>query len=85
MALKRSKEIVIADILELCVGVGASKTRVVYQTNMNFKTAGFYLNELTRIGLLQILNGDLIVYKTTERGREILRGLKSIQKEIAPL
>lgn len=84
MAIKRSKEIVIADILDLCV-VGASKTRIVYQTNMNFKTASFYLTELVRIGLLQILNGDLTVYKTTERGREILRGLKSIQKEITPL
>ncbi len=81
MALKRSKEIVIADILELCV-VGASKTRIVYQTNMNFKTAGSYIDKLTGIGLLQIIIGDQIVYKTTERGREILRGIKSIQKEI---
>ncbi len=82
MALKRSKETVIADILELCI-VGASKTRIVYQTNMNFKTAGSYLNKLIGIGLLQILNGDRTLYKTTERGREVLRGLKSIQKEIA--
>ncbi len=84
MASKRSKETVIADILELCIS-GASKTRIVYQTNMNFKTASSYLNELTKMGLLQILNGDLTEFKTTERGREILRGLKSIQKEISPL
>ena len=84
MALKRSKETVIADILEFCV-VGASKTRIVYQTNMNFKTASFYINELARKGLLQVLNGDMTVYKTTDRGREILSGLKRIQKEISPL
>ena len=84
MALKRSKEAVIADILNLCVG-GASKTRIVYRTNMNFTTAGTYIDKLINIGLLQITNGDQTIYKTTERGREILKGLKSIQKEIAQL
>ncbi len=82
MASKRSKETVIADILELCIS-GASKTRIVYRTNMNFKTAGSYIDKLISIGLLQIAIDDQTVYKTTERGREILRGIKSIQKAIA--
>ncbi len=81
MTIKRSKETIIAEILEICVG-GAGKTRIVYQKNMNFKTAGSYIDELIRMSLLQIINGDLTVYETTEKGREILRGLKNIQREI---
>ena len=84
MSLKRSKETIAADILELCIG-GAGKTRIVYKTNMNFKTASSYIDKLIRNGLLHIINGDLIVYETTEKGREILKGLKIIQREIVPL
>ncbi len=84
MYLKRSKETIIAEILELCIG-GACKTRIVYKTNMNFKTAGPYLDKLIMKGLLHIINGDLTVYETTEKGREILRGLKIIQREIMQL
>ncbi len=81
MSLKRSRETIIAEILDLCIG-GAGKTRIVYKTNMNFKTAGSYIDKLIKTGLLQIINGDLTVYETTEKGRELLRGLKNIQSEI---
>ena len=84
MSLKRSKETIVAEILELCRG-GACKTRIVYKTNMNFKTGGSYLDKLIRNGLLHIINGDLTVYETTEKGREILKGLKIIQREIVQL
>lgn len=84
MSLKRSKETIIAEILELCI-VGACKTKVVYQTNTNFKTAGSYIDKLIGKGLLHTINGDLTVYETTEKGREILQGLKIIQSEIVPL
>ncbi len=81
MSFKRSRETIIADILDLCVG-GAGKTMIVYKTNMNFKTGSFYIDKLIKTGLLQMINGDLTVYETTEKGREILRGLKDIQREI---
>lgn len=81
MSFKRSKETIIAEILDLCVD-GAGKTRIVYKTNMNFKTAGSYIDKLITTGLLQIINRDITVYETTEKGREILRGLKNIQREI---
>ncbi len=84
MASKRSKETIAAEILELCIG-GACKTRIVYKTNMNFRTGGSYINKLIRYGLLQIINGDLTIYETTEKGQEILRGLKNIQRDIVPL
>ncbi len=84
MALKRSKETIIAEILELCIG-GASKTKIVYKTNMNFKTGASYIDKLIRNGLLHKTNGDLTVYETTEKGQEILKGLKNIQREIVQL
>ncbi len=82
--LKRSKETLIAGILGSCVG-GACKTRIVYQTNTNFKLAGLYLDKLIGIGLLQRVNGDQTIYETTERGREILKDLKCVQAEIPQL
>ncbi len=81
MSLKRSREIIIAEILDLCID-GAGKTKIVYKTNMNFKTASIYIDKLIKTGLLQIINRDITVYKTTGEGRELLRGLKNIQSEI---
>lgn len=84
MALKRSKETVIADILESCAS-GACKTSIVCRANMNSRTVGPYLNKLTTKGLLQIIDGDQMMYKTTDRGREILGSLRSIREEIPQL
>ena len=84
MSLKRSKETIVADILELCIG-GACKTKIIYKTNMNFKTGGSYIDKLIRNGLLHKINRDLTVYETTEKGQEILKGLKNIQRAIVQL
>ncbi len=83
MALKRSKETVIADILEFGVS-GECKTSIVNGANMNSIIVGPYLNKLINMGLLQIINEGYTRYKTTEKGREILRSLKNIEEEIAP-
>ncbi len=84
MALKRSAEIIIAEILEVCVA-GACKTSIVYKTNLNFKTASPYIDKLTSRGLLQITYGNKMVYTTSEQGRIMLKSLKSIQKDIPEL
>jgi predicted transcriptional regulator len=39
---KRSKSAIILNILSVCTK-GASKTRIVYQANLNFKTATPYI------------------------------------------
>lgn len=83
MALKQSKEIVIADILEFCVS-GECKTSIVKGANMNSIIAGSYLDKLITMGLLQTINDDCVRYKTTEKGREILKDLRNIQEDIAP-
>ncbi|WP_342674293.1 winged helix-turn-helix domain-containing protein, partial [Methanothrix soehngenii] len=44
---RRTRLEVLSSILEICSGEGASKTRIVYQINLNFKNAGVYLKWLT--------------------------------------
>ena len=39
---KRTNDVIASEILKICVN-GASKTRIVYQANLNFLTAKPYL------------------------------------------
>ena len=81
---RRSKDKIIADILEVCLMPGLSKTNVVYRANLNFKTALSYLDLLTRGGLLETVPGEstIYIYKTTEKGRKALKALRAIEKII---
>jgi len=45
--VKRSKDMIISQILDICIN-GASKTRIVYQANLNFRTINPYLEMLTK-------------------------------------
>ncbi|MEM0498972.1 MAG: winged helix-turn-helix domain-containing protein, partial [Methanothrix sp.] len=51
MVLKRDKLSIISEILQKCIG-GATKTAIVYQVNLNFKTVNPYLDLLIARGLL---------------------------------
>lgn len=72
---RRTRLEVLGSILEICGRGGASKTRIVYQINLNFKNAGAYLEWL-------IGNGYLIkeqkLYKITPAGEEMLINLKEV-------
>jgi predicted transcriptional regulator len=72
---RRTRLEVLSSILEICSGEGASKTRIVYQINLNFKNAGVYLKWLTDKGYL-VKEGKM--YKITPAGKEMLLGLKEI-------
>jgi hypothetical protein len=43
--MKRSRQEIITQILEICMN-GASKTKIVYQANLNFKMVNPYLDLL---------------------------------------
>jgi predicted transcriptional regulator len=60
---------IITSILRLCKNEGATKTRIVYHANLNFKVAGVYLDWLTNHQLLAKENTH---YKTTEAGVSLL-------------
>jgi len=79
--MKRSREVIIADILDICSN-GASKTRIVYQANLNFRTVIPYLDLLTRIGMIKRFNNNPIIFKTTSNGIKLLDNLRSIQNEL---
>ena len=81
---RRSKEKIIADILEICLMPGVAKTQVVYQANLNFKTILPYLDLLTRGELLETVPSEstIYIYKTTAKGRKALKALRAIEKII---
>lgn len=82
--MKRSKDMIISQILDICVG-GASKTRIVYQANLNFRTVNPYIELLTKNGLLEASVESTVVYKTTQKGMKMLRDFRSIQSELPDL
>ena len=59
---------------------GASKTRVVYGSNLNFRTVVPYLDSLTKNGFIATIDGDQKKYITTERGKELLAVIKEAQE-----
>jgi predicted transcriptional regulator len=79
---RRSRDQIIAQILEVCLQSDTLKTRIVYQANMNFNTINPYLDLLIRKGLLEAFPGTYTTYKTTLKGKNILKNLKTIKKII---
>ena len=79
MPLRRSRDLIIAQILALCQGDGASKTRIVYQVNLNFKTVNVHLDLLLKKGLLEAIPSEPIMYKTTPKGEKALKSLRDIE------
>lgn len=61
MQEKRSRDQIKAQILALCQE-GTSKTRIVYQVNLNFKTVNEYLDLLLEKGLLEAIPGERVMY-----------------------
>lgn len=77
-AVKRSKDAIISQVLDICMN-GASKTRIVYQANLNFRTVIPYIELLTKNELLEITRNSVIIYKTTPKGVRLLKEFKCIQ------
>lgn len=81
--MKRSKDAIISQILEVCVE-GASKTKIVYQSNLNFRTVIPYIDLLTKNELLNVstTNKSATIFKTTPKGIKLLKDFKNIQSVI---
>lgn len=79
---RRSRAEVVADILSEALD-GANKTRLMYSCNMNFARFNRYLRELLDAGVIKRINPNpkgLILYKTTDKGRELLTVLREADK-----
>jgi len=79
MQEKRRKDQVISQILALCLG-GVNKTKIVYQVNLNFKTANAHLDLLLKKGLLEATQGNSPIYKTTPKGEKALEILQKAEE-----
>jgi predicted transcriptional regulator len=75
---RRGRVEVICDILSEALG-GANKTRLMYRCNLNFMRFNRYLQELLDSGLIESINPNpkgAIIYKTSEKGRELVKVLR---------
>ena len=70
---------ILGSILKICKADGSSKTKIVYQVNLNFKNAGSYLEWLTKRGYLVKENR---IYKTTPIGLKLLENLDDVTSVI---
>jgi predicted transcriptional regulator len=77
--LKRNREEIISQILNVCMD-GAIKTRVVYQSNLNFKTVEPYLYLLVKNNLLEVQHGKKKLYETTKKGENLLKAMDSVNR-----
>jgi len=77
---RRDKMEVIENILMVAQDPrGANKTKLVYQSNLNFNRLTAFLNYLLEKDLIE-KNGDENIYKTTVKGREFLKQLDKMQQ-----
>lgn len=81
MGRKRFKDQILCKILQVC-GKGANKTQIVYSCNLNFHTVVPYLDLLTKNGLAEKLEGEIVRYRITPRGEEALGHLQELEKLI---
>jgi predicted transcriptional regulator len=80
-AFKRSKSEIILNILTICTK-GASKTKIVYRANLNFKTVTPYIDLLSEKGLLNARQGSGIIYETTLQGFEVMKTLRQLSHQL---
>ena len=71
------------EILENVSHGGATKTALVYKTNLNFRIANRYLEYLERRGMIHRSNGNgLTKYELTEKGRDAHSLLRRTMNEV---
>ena len=84
---RRSRTEVIIDILSEALGE-ANKTRIMYRANLNFLRFNRYFGELLDAGLIEVFDNPGsefsggVVYRTTEKGRELLKVLEKAKRFI---
>ena len=82
--MKRSRQEIISQIREICMD-RASKTKIVYQAYLNFKTVNPYLDLLIKNERIQVNEGRAILYETTPKGIGLLGNIKRIHDKLPDL
>ena len=82
---RRTNDKITSHILKLCKK-GASKTRIVYQANLNSASAKPYIENLINNGLVEeVPVGSKVIYKTTPKGVELSRVFNQFHSEMNKL
>ena len=82
--MNRSRDVIISQILDVCTKGGACKTKIVYQSNLNFRTVNPYLELLTNNGMINAkTDKKQVLYETTIRGLALLDNYRHIQGELS--
>lgn len=84
MRERRSKERIVFEILSIC-GEGEIVTKIVYRANTNFTAIRAYLNLLEKNELIECIEFSPRLYRTTEKGIDMMNRLKQLQEELADL
>lgn len=74
--MKRNRQQIFSEILEIC-GDGANKTKIVYNANLNFKSATSYLQDLIKNNLIEV---NQSVYQTTLKGERLLEIINQVNE-----
>jgi predicted transcriptional regulator len=80
--MKRCKNDIISQILSICLQ-GANKTRIVYQANLNFRTVNPYMDILIKNDLIEAMQQQPIIYRTTPKGTSLLDTMIRVRKELS--
>jgi len=82
---RRTSDLIASQILKVC-GDGASKTRIVYQTNLNSGSAKPYIEHLINNGFMEVIPiGSRVIYKTTPKGLELAKKFSQLHSEMDEL
>jgi predicted transcriptional regulator len=82
---RRTNDLIVSQILKICMP-GASKTRIIYQANLNFMTVKSYLDNLIKSECIEAVHvGSMIIYKTTPKGMDLKERFEQYQSAIGEL
>ncbi len=82
---RRSEELIISQILEICAE-GAGKTKIVYQANLNSLRVDYYLANLMKNDLIaKESHGSRVEYRTTFKGMQLKEKFRQLQNELEEL
>lgn len=80
---RRSEVEIMCDVMRVCLR-GASKTKIVYNANLNFTRLSKYLCMLLSLGFVveEDVPGRSVVYRTTKAGIGFLKGCLKMQNTL---
>ena len=81
MRRRRGKLQIFMDMLSAAMD-GVKLTHLMYRANLSYSSLRRYLDKALALGFIYKVNGDndsYVVYRTTEKGRKLLRKLRDVE------